>query len=1052
MNADRWQRVKAGFHAALDCTPDEREALLDRLCAGDQALRAEIERLLAAHVDAGSFIEAAPVVSLAHTPAPVTTPLTGRVLDHYELGRLIGAGGMGEVYAAHDTELGRAVALKVVTGGGTPETQRALRREAQRASQLNHPNICTIHEVGAVDGQAYIVMEFVEGRPLIDLIGIDGLPLETLLRYGIQIADALAHAHGQGVIHRDLKSANVVVTPDGRAKVLDFGLAHAVEFSRETSQTCGVSAAEPPLAGTLAYMAPELLRGESAGARSDIWALGVVLYEMASGRRPFDGVTSFALTAAILHAAPAALPDRIPAALQTIIRRCLAKDPLERYGQAVEVRSGLEAVQAEAISGAHQAHVQRAGERAVRSRIAAVALVAVVTAAAVASAFAWRWMNGAGGPVAVGASGRPAVAVMSFDNMAGTAETAWLSRGVPSMLLTGLAQTQGLDIVSAQRLQEVVREIGAETLESLDRRQVPDVARRAGAGAVVVGSIFQAGTEIRIDAQLEDLSSGRVLAAESVRGTDVFALVDQLAARIRDRVGFRGAANIRSVADVSSGSLEAYRLYSQGVEAYNNYRMEDARRLLEQAVAIDPAFAGSYLYLAFLSDFSGRPAARRTYFQKAAEHAERLTERQRLLLQIETARDAGQSAPAARLLDELIAKFPDSEDAYVIGGWFYGPVGLLPDVQKQVAVTAGGVAALPASSVARNLYGYALIDAGRYAEAVRQFEAYARTAPREANPYDSLGEVHLVMGLPERAIEYYARALTIDPDFTLSHAGRAWGLAMLGRYDEAITEDSPDPAIKAFVLSRAGRYRDADQVIGDATRQAQINENVLNHGSLALLSSLLALEQGQLARARAELQTAEQRFAQVPDERRRLYSVLVNFLGGMVEAKAARPEAARARLESLNRDHKSAIPAERWWAKSLEGEIALAEGRVNAAVGAYAAGEPSRRIWTTIVLPITAILANNAPSRDGPARAMKMRGDLAGAIQMYRRLLGPANGHNWTAMLEPRHVLELARLLEQAGNKDAARQEYQRFLDIWKNADAGLPEFAEARGAVQRLR
>ena len=905
MNPDQWRRVKEVFHLALDRAPGERARFLDGVCAGEDDLRAEVERLLNAHEKAGSFIETSPVSAVVQPSARTVTTLTGRALDHYNVGRLIGAGGMGEVYAAHDTDLDRAVALKVVGGVGGAAAQLALRREAQRASQLNHPNICTIHEVGAFEGQAYIVMEYVEGQSLYELIGSEGLPLETMLRYGIQVADALAHAHEQGIVHRDLKSANVTVTPDGRAKVLDFGLALAVSADQagDAAQTGAPSAGGQPLAGTLSCMAPELLRGAKAGARSDIWALGVVLYEMASGHRPFDGETSFELSAAVLHAAPAALPARIPASLQAIIRRCLAKDPHERYGQAIEVRSALEAVQAEVEGGVRAPRLPSRRQRVLRAQIATVALVVAIAAVGLAVTFSWPWTGGPETPVAVGAAGRPAIAVMSFDNMAGTPETAWLSRGVPNMLLTGLAQTRGLDIVSAQRLQEIVKEMGEDSLESLERNQVPDVARRAGAGAVVVGSIFQAGAEIRIDAQLEDLSTGRVLAAESVRGTDVFALVDQLAARIRDGVGFRDAANIRGVADVSSNSLEAYRLYSLGVDAYSNVRPEDAQQLFERAVAIDPAFAAAYLHLAFVNDFIGRPVARRHYLGKAAEHAERLNERQHLLLEIETARDAGHSAAAARQLDALIARFPDAEDAYAVALWLYGTVGLLPDPTKLLDIAATGVAALPRSGLTRNVYAYSLLDVGRDADAVRAFDEYARVVPREANSYDSFGEAHLRMGSPERALEYYSRALTVDAGFTAAHTGRAWGLAMLGRYDEAIAEDPPDASVKAFVLSRAGRYRDAAQVLGGASRRADTNQNAIDQGSISLLTSLIALERGQLDRARTDLAGAAKLFAQLPEERQRLYLVLLHFLSGMVEVKAGQPAAAEAHLESLRQHH-----------------------------------------------------------------------------------------------------------------------------------------------------
>ena len=217
--------------------------------------------------------------------------LSGRLVGRYEVGRLIGAGGMGEVYAARDVELGRDVALKI--GSDTDlEAQARLRREAQHASQLNHPHICTIHEVGVFDGQAYIVMEYVEGERLSDVIPRDGLEVEKVLRYGAQLSDGLAHAHRHGVSHRDLKGENVVITPDGRAKILDFGLARSLAPQRlkelsESRATFSAVTAENVLAGTLSSMAPEVLRGEQHDERSDIWALGVLLYEMAAGTRPF---------------------------------------------------------------------------------------------------------------------------------------------------------------------------------------------------------------------------------------------------------------------------------------------------------------------------------------------------------------------------------------------------------------------------------------------------------------------------------------------------------------------------------------------------------------------------------------------------------------------------------------------------------------------------------------------------------------------------------------------------------------------------------------------
>jgi tetratricopeptide (TPR) repeat protein/predicted Ser/Thr protein kinase len=1015
-------------------------------CDADAAVCGEVERLLAAHGQAGDFIEQPPTAS--NRPS-----LTGRALGRYQIGRLIGTGGMGEVYAARDVELGREVALKI---GIAKDADLRLRREAQHASQLNHPHICTIHEVGAYDGQTYIVMEYIEGQQLSDLIPSEGQPTESVVRYGIQIADALEHAHQHGVIHRDLKSANVVVTPEGRAKVLDFGLSCGVSAQRlkDISESQVTVTAEGFVAGTLAYMAPELLRGEPAAAGSDIWALGVLLYEMASAARPFVGATGFELTAAILHEAPPPLPARIPEPLQQIIRRCLSKDLRERYQRPGEVRAALEAVQAETASGMRHAlrvPLSRSVPRSWRGR---AAVLGVMIALAGVGTLTWRSVRSVRVPVALGAGGRPAIAVMPFDNLAGGQDAAWLSKGVPSMLLTGLAQTRGLDIVSGQRLQEVMRQMGTGSLETLRRNDIAEIARRAGAGAIVVGGIYRAGSEIRIDAQLEDLASGRVLAAESVRGTDLFVLVDQLAAQIRDGIGFRDAAGIRKVSDVSTTSLEAFQLYSQGVEALFATRMDDAEKLLERAVAIDPTFADAYLQLADASNFRGLLGLQREYLRKATEHADRLGERQRLILGAE-----GDSATAARALDELIAKFPDADQAYGIAASLYTPLtGLIDDPEKWLTISAAGAAALPQSMVTRNVYAYSLLGVGRYKEALGELEAYLRVAPREPNPYDSLGEAYLLMGAPDRAVESYSRALTIDPNFAGSHMGRAWSLAILGRYDDALLEKPPQyllanwSSVRALVLSRVGRYREADQAIEAGRREAEISENAGEQGNVFLLSSLLAIERAEYERALQDCGAAERMFASLPEKKGRVGLVLVHLMSGLAQVRAGRMDQARLHLEMQGRLFNSAVEPENWWHHALEGEIALAAGDLEKAASSFAAGQPSKKMWFYAFSSNLSILANNLISRDGLARVAKAREDPNRGIRIYRQLLSYGPDQKWVSVFEPRYVLEIARLLDHSGDNEAALKEYERFHDFWKRADSDLPELAEARRAIARLR
>ena len=1050
MNADQWARVKEVFDAALERGVEERMAFVARVCDADAPLRAEVERLLAAHAEAGPFIEQSPV-------AGHRASLTGQAVGRYQVGRLIGSGGMGEVYVARDVELGREVALKI---GIAEDAGFRLRREAQHASQLNHPHICTIHEVGAYDGQTYIVMEYIEGQPLSELIPPEGRPTESVLRYGIQIADALAHAHQHGVIHRDLKSANVVVTREGRAKVLDFGIACGVSAERlkDLSESQVPAAADGVVAGTLAYMAPELLRGEQADAGSDIWALGVLLYEMASGARPFAGATGFELSAAILHEPPPPLPARIPAPLQQIIRRCLSKDPRERYKRADGVRATLETVQAETASGTPSDRRLPLRRHVLTSWRGRAAILGLLIALAAVGTLTWRSVRATGVPVALGAGGRPAIAVMPFDNLAGGQDMAWLSKGVPSMLLNGLAQTRGLDIVSGQRLHEVIEQMGASSLETLGRDEITEVARRAGAGAIVVGGISKAGSEIRIDAQLEDLASGRVLLAESVRGTDLFVLVDQLAVQIRDGIGFRDATGIRKVADVSTASLEAFRLYSQGMDALVNTRMDDAQELLERAVAIDPTFADAYLQLAKSSNFRGLLGLQRDYLRKAAEHADRLGERQRLILEAESALAAGDSATAVRAVDELIDKFPDADLAYGIAAQLYAPVtGLVGDPVKLLTTTAAGAAALPNSLLTRNLYAYALLAAGRYEGALGEFAAYARLAPREPNPSDSLGEAYLAMGAPDRALEFYSRALTIDPTFAGSHIGRAWSLASLGRYDDALLEGRPQSplaswsSVRALVLSRVGRYREADQAIEAGRRAAENSENPGEQGNMFLVSALLAIEREEYERALRDSGSAERMFSRLPEQKKRVGLVLVHLMSGIAQVRTGRIDQARSHLEMQGRLFNAAVEPENWWHNALEGEIALAAGDLEKAASTFSAGQPSKKMWFSTRHANLAILANNLISRDGLARVAKARGDFTRAIQIYRQLLSYGPDQKWVSVFDPRYVLEIARLLDRSGNAQAALTEYEHFLNFWKGGDSGLRELPESRRAVERL-
>jgi serine/threonine protein kinase len=356
MSSDRWHRVEEVFDRATQLEGDRRASYLDQACAGDSELRREVEQLLAydsseAHSLTNAVANAAGGMLAPAVPVQTDIPadLTGRQIGPYQVIGRIGAGGMGVVYQARDTQLDRMVAIKVLPLALVQDAERRRRfiREAKAASALNHPNIITIHAITQADGMDCMVMEFVAGKPLEQLIGRKGLPLRDALRYAIQIADALATAHAAGIVHRDLKPANIMVTEKGQTRVLDFGLAKLMQPLQE-DQSGAISAMklstteEGRIMGTAAYMSPEQAEGKPVDARSDIFSFGSVLYEMVTGRRAFQGDSNLSTLSAILNKEPASCGPGIPHDLEKIISRCLRKDPERRFQHMDDIKVELE--------------------------------------------------------------------------------------------------------------------------------------------------------------------------------------------------------------------------------------------------------------------------------------------------------------------------------------------------------------------------------------------------------------------------------------------------------------------------------------------------------------------------------------------------------------------------------------------------------------------------------------------------------------------------------------------------------------------------------------
>jgi eukaryotic-like serine/threonine-protein kinase len=486
----------------------------------------------------------------------------GKKFGHYLILEKIGTGGMGEVYRAHDEQLDRDVALKVLLPRDLgDETARArLLREARAAAGLNHPHICIIHDVGELEGQAYIAMEYVEGRSLSALIAQERLPHEQALRYGVQLAEALAHAHAHGVVHRDLKSANVIVTSEGQVKVLDFGLAKRLNEGDLDATLSQASLTQPgAVVGTLAYMAPEQLRGQPADGRTDIWALGIVLYEMVAGGRPFRGQTGYELSSAILNRRPAPPPGEVPAALRAAIEHCMEKEPDRRYQRADEVRAALEAVHSAGTTA--QLLPQRAGARR---------------------------------PHTVSRKRIRALAVLPLTNLSRDPEQEYFADGMTEALISALAKLQALRVISRT---------SAMRYKATDK-SLPEIAGELRVDAVVEGSVLRVGQKVRITAQLIQAATDTHLWAESYERDlqDVLLLQSEVARTIAREIQVAiTPEETRRLASARAVNPEAYEAYLKG--RFHWYKLsrehlDNAERYFQLALEKDPNYALAYSGLA----------------------------------------------------------------------------------------------------------------------------------------------------------------------------------------------------------------------------------------------------------------------------------------------------------------------------------------------------------------------------------------------------------------------------------------------------------------------
>jgi eukaryotic-like serine/threonine-protein kinase len=797
-----WARVKEVFFAAHDLAVHEQPGFLSRACAGDARLRHEVESLLASDAAAGSFCEVPAASLFAPPPDPGERIAPGTILGNCEVLDFISAGGMGDVYRARHLLLEREVALKTVRGAAADEAaRRRLLREARHAARLEHPGICRIHEVGITDGLPWIVMPLIRGRSLAEFRGGGRAELPDLLSLGIQIAAALEHAHARGIVHRDLKSSNVLVDDTGAAIILDFGVSRrlpqpSVEATLEASATI-----TGEVAGTLSHMAPEVLFGGEPDPRSDVWSLGVLLYELATGTLPFSGRTAFETSSAILNEPPLPLPATVPLPLRLVIERCLGKEPDRRYGSAGAVGAALEAIRQQKPWSLVARLLFDTRRRAIL-RTAAAVLVLGAAAAAAPRVTGYR----AGAPPTVATL---ALLPLEFDD----ANAGVIAAGITHALTAQLGEAAEVRLIA-----------GHSAAAAAAAASPSAAARRLGADAVITGRMRRSGDRIILHATLVAGSSGRVIWSDTFERSisQVLALQSDLVRGVAAavRLAMRPGAHERLVT-VRAVNPEAYEEYLRGRFEWNRRSPESLERAVahfERAIELDPTWAHSYAALADCYNQFGTVLISRGSPREYRPRAEAAAMR---ALQIDPHSAEAHAALAyARHYDW---RFAEAEEGF----------------RRAIELN-------PSNALARIWYANLLMSRGRLDEATYQVEFAREIDPFSPVVNTNVGWVLNSAGRHEEAVRHLSGVLELDSAYAQARMRLTDALTALGRIGEAheqahrlvaLTGDWP-PALVLLAVNHAKTAPDSARSTLAQLVERSTHEHVSSNGLATLHDAL----------------------------------------------------------------------------------------------------------------------------------------------------------------------------------------------------------------------